>query len=132
MTTFSFEAKCVVTEHPEGDCHFVGFADRKHGTHRYLILQRDFEHDEQDVKLGMDTFHVEWCSEDMSGYGGITAFLLGPSSAEVTFDDETTEALDGVQHLSIAFDLGASERNALVNALGHIFQGTGCLGVAES
>ena len=114
MPTVVLEATCVVTRHPEGDCHLVGFADKKYGTERYLMLQRDFEHDEQDVKLGMDTFQVEWCGEEVSGYGGIVQFVPKPASAEVTFDDETTEALAGMRHLFIAFRLTPAEHLGLV------------------
>lgn len=131
MGTFAFEAKCVVTEHPEGDCHLVGFADDKFDTRVYLMLQRAFEHDEQDVELGMDTYHVEWCSQDNSGYGGISQFVLGPDGANVTFEPEAVDELDGMEHLAISFRVSPAEFVTLQEALGRIFEGSSCFVVTD-
>ncbi|RNF85412.1 Imm10 family immunity protein [Montanilutibacter psychrotolerans] len=131
MSSFAFDAKCVAVEDPDGECYLVGFADQEFDTQHYLMLQRAFEHDEQDVELGMDTFHVEWCSQENSGYGGITRFLLKPDGAEVTFDAEASEALGGMERLSISFQLGPAEHLALQEALSHVFEGSGCLELAD-
>ena len=121
MSNFAFEAQCVVSEDPDGECHLAGFADRKYDTELYLMLQRGFEDDEQEVELGQDTFYVEWCGQENSRYGGITRFLLKPGTAEVTFDTETTELLYGMDHLHISFHLPPAEYAALREALDHIF-----------
>ena len=86
MTVFSFHANSVVSEHPEGECHFVGFADETWDTEIYLMLGRLFEDEEQDIQIGLNTFHMEWCTQSNSGYGGITQLVLKPSSANVHFD----------------------------------------------
>lgn len=132
MISLAFEAKCVVVRHPDGECHLVGFADHEFDTQRYLMLQRALEHDEQDIELGMDTFHVEWCSQENSGYGGIARFLLKPDGAEVTLDAETSEALGGMEQLSIFFQLGPAEHDALREALIQIFEGSGCLVLVDA
>jgi hypothetical protein len=135
MNSFAFEAKSVAVEHPDGEFHLVGFADREFNTSIYLMLQRAFEHDEhdeQDVELGMDTYHVEWCDQQNSGYGGISQFVLKPTGAEITFAPDAAEALDGMGRLSIFFQLAPSEHLALREALGHIFEGSGCLVVADA
>ncbi len=130
MSSFAYEAKCVVMEQPDGDFHLVGFADQKFDTRLYLMLQRAFEHDEQDHALGMDTYHLEWCSQDKSGYGGISRFELSPNGADVTFEPQAAAALDDMDHLTISFHLNQSEFLALREALGHIFSGSDCLSVA--
>jgi hypothetical protein len=127
MGTFAFEARCVAVGHPQGECHLVGFADEKFDTRLYLLLQRAFEHDAQDVAHGMDTFHVEWCNQEDSDYGGIARFVLGPAGAEVTFEDDAAEALGGMKHLSIAFQLDPPEWLALREVLRNIFAGSDCL-----
>lgn len=58
MNSFTFEARCVVLRHPDDECHFVAFADEESDAGLYLILQRSFAVDEQDVRLGMNTYHI--------------------------------------------------------------------------
>lgn len=132
MESFAFEAKSVAVAHPDGDCHLVGFADRGFNTKTYLMLQRAMEFDEQDVSLGMDTYHVEWCGQENSGYGGISQFLLNRGSAEIAFAPDVAAALGGMGRLTISFHLTPSEHLALREALGHIFGGSSCLVVADA
>ena len=80
----------------------------------------------------MDTFYVEWCGQGNSRYGGITRFLLKPGMAEVTFDTETTELLNGMEHLRISFHLPPAEYASLREGLEHIFDGTGCFQAADA
>ena len=127
MNRFAFHANCVATSHPEGFCHLVGFADEKYETQTYFMLQRDFESDEQDVELGMDTYHVEWCGQGQSGYGGIQSLSLGRTSATVVFDAQGAADLGGLEELAISFDLSAQEHAELQQALAEIFLGTDCL-----
>jgi hypothetical protein len=127
MKTIAFAAGCVVFEHPEGESHFVGFADRQYDTQVYLTLQRAFAFDDQDVATGMDTYHVEWCDQENSGYGGIRRFALGPDGAEVILDEQATDALDGLGRISISFELGAAEHARLARALRAIFADSDCL-----
>ena len=131
MTTFAYEAKCVVMEHPDRVCYLVGFADKAIDTNLYLMLQRAFGHDDLDTEQGRDTFHVEWFSQKYSGYGGIMRFELKPNGAYVTFNAKVSSEL-GMDHISIAFQLDQGEFFALRAALGHIFDGTGCLVVADA
>jgi hypothetical protein len=93
MSAFEFSANCVVTEHPDGVCHLVGFADSEFDTELYLMLQRSFVDEEQDVRLGQDTYHVEWCDQRTSGYGGIQRFVLKPQSIEVSGPSCAPDAL---------------------------------------
>ncbi|MBH9579192.1 Imm10 family immunity protein [Inhella proteolytica] len=131
MTVFAFQASCVVNRHPDGECHLVGFADHERDTKTYLMLQRSFEEDEQDVELGMNTYYVEWCGQERSGYGGVAKFTLKRGLAELTFRPEMAIALGGIKHLSIGFQLSADEWDALQEALKCIFFGSGCLEIAD-
>jgi len=132
MEPFAFEAKSVTVAHPDGECHLVGFADHEFNTKTYLMLQRALEFDEQDISLGMDTYHVEWCGQENSGYGGISQLLLNRGYAEITFARDAADALGGMGRLTISFQLTPSEHMALREALGHIFEGSGCFVVADA
>lgn len=132
MGSFAFEAKSVASVHPDHECHLVGFADSHFNTTIYLMLQRAFEFDEQDVALGQDTYHLEWCGEEKSSYGGISRFLLGTDSADVAFFPDVAAALDGMDRLFIKFRLSPSEHGALRGALEQIFEGSGVFCVADA
>jgi hypothetical protein len=58
MNTIKFHADCVAILDME-DFWLVGFADQEFNPKQYLTLQRDYEDDDQDVALGMNTYHVE-------------------------------------------------------------------------
>lgn len=134
MNSLSFTAACIVTKDPEGFCHLVGFADKKHGTEHYLMLQRSFaeDKDEQDEELGMDTYHVEWSGPQSPCYGGIAEFVLKRSGVEVTFKREGAQGMNSLEHMSIDFDLSASEYEELKAALTDIFAGDGCFEMTDS
>lgn len=133
MPTFSFTATCIPTQDPEGFCHLVGFADKEHDTAHYLMLQRAFkeDEDEQDEALGMDTYHAEWCGQQNACYGGIARFVLKRDGAQITFKPEAVQDMDGLEHLSIAFDLSDDEYGVLKNALTEIFAGESCFELAD-
>jgi hypothetical protein len=80
----------------------------------------------------MDTFHVEWCGEETSGYGGISTFILQRGNVEVLFDQETTEALDGMERVKILFELETSEYETLRGLLQNMFVNSACVFVSEA
>jgi hypothetical protein len=126
MASFVLQAESVAVEHTEGECHLVGFANQACDTTAYLLLQRAFAFDEQDVAMGMDTYHVEWCGQETSGYGGISQFRLSPGHAQVTFSPDSPVARGGVAFLTIVLQLTAPEYLALQDALRQIFEGSDC------
>ncbi len=130
MDSFTFTANCVVTEQPDGEFQLVGFADDKFATRIYLMLQRALEHDEQDCAQGMDTYHVEWCTPDQSGYGGISRCELRPGQVDFGFEPEVAAELDGMTHLRILFRLKNDEFDSLRAALVRIFRESDCLVLA--
>lgn len=118
----NFHANCVAIEDME-DSWLVGFADDKFDTRDYLMLQRAFEDDEQDVALGMDTYHVERNDQRWSGYGGIAAFDLKRDRVKVRFT-ENGGATMGTTELEVSFQIDEEEYSKLRDRLGKIFQGT--------
>jgi len=82
----NFHASCVAVEDME-DFWLVGFADEQYDTREHLTLQRSYEDDEQDVRLGMNTCYVERDGQGQSCYGGIERFELHRDRVKVRFDD---------------------------------------------
>lgn len=126
MAPFVLQAESVAIGHPEKLCHLVGFADQALDIRPHLLLQRAFAFDAQDVAMGMDTYHVEWCSQETSGYGGISQFRLSPGHAQVKFSPDSPVARGGVASLTIVFQLTAPEHLALQDVLRQIFDGSDC------
>ncbi|MFO0968682.1 MAG: Imm10 family immunity protein [Gemmataceae bacterium] len=121
-----FHAHCVAIEDMD-DFWLVGFADDKFNTRDYLMLQRAFEHDEQDVSLGMNTYHVERNGQGWSGYGGIMAFELRRDRAKIVFTKEGAATMGNVTEMEITFRVDGDEYSKLKDRLGKIFAGAGCL-----
>ncbi|ARS48179.1 hypothetical protein PSMEN_07180 [Ectopseudomonas mendocina] len=130
MTSDAFEAAVASAYDPSETLYVVAFADSPSDPSRYLLLQRTSQPEEQDVTLGQNTYHVEWCGQERSTYGGIEAFFLGTSSAQVVFTPQAAAALGDLEELSVTFMLSAEEYEALRQALEGIFAGTGRLAVA--
>ncbi|GGX06561.1 Imm10 family immunity protein [Undibacterium macrobrachii] len=126
MSTFKFHANCVVTQDPNCEGHLVGFADQD-AAQIYLMLQRAYEYDEQDRELGMDTYYVEWCNQENSGYGGISQFSLHRNLAELIFDPDVSAELDDLHQISISFKLDENQFESLKQALQKIFENSNCL-----
>lgn len=121
-----FHAKCVSLDDQE-DCWLVGFADDKFDTRDYLMLQRAFEDDEQDVSLGEDTYYVERNGQGWSGYGGIKTFELQRDRVKVSFTKEGADEVGGVTEMEITFQLDMEEFSELKDYLGKVFANTDCL-----
>jgi hypothetical protein len=67
METVKFTAK-VAHASKEPDFHMVGFSDDTYDFEHYVILQKAFEFDEQDVTQGMDGEYLEIDGQEHSGY----------------------------------------------------------------
>lgn len=55
----NFIANEIVYEVTEYNSYLVGFADDKNEPKEYVIVERALEFDEQDIKLGMDSYYFE-------------------------------------------------------------------------
>jgi len=126
---FTFHANVVSTEHPDGECFLVGFADENFSTEKYLLLQRAFSHDDQDVELGQDTYHVELCSQEQSGYGGISRFELHRDRIELDFLPEVSAELPDITGVTATFAIAEQEFSSLEHSLRAIFRDCDCLAV---
>jgi len=120
----AFHANCIAVEDMD-ELWLVGFADDEVNTRDYLTLQRAFEDDEQDVALGMNTYHVERNDQKWSGYGGIAAFELKRDRVKITFTKEGAAKMGNVTELEITFRVEGDKYLKLKDCLGKIFAGAG-------
>lgn len=132
MAAFAFQAKSVTAADSDGEFLLVGFADREADAEVYLMIQRALEFDAQDVEHGMDTYYVEWSGQQCACYGGISKFSLQSNHAVITFAPDAAQVLGGMEALTISFQLTASKHLELRKALGRVFEGSGCLVVADA
>lgn len=64
----NFIANDIVYEVTEDNSFLIGFADDKNEPNEYVIVERALEFDEQDIKLGMDSYFFEYSDQSNSGY----------------------------------------------------------------
>ena len=64
----NFVANDIVYEVTEDNSFLIGFADDKNEPNEYVIVERALEFDEQDIKLGMDSYYFEYSDQSNSGY----------------------------------------------------------------
>src|SRR5690349_18269580 len=87
----NFEAESVEVETTELDVLIVGFYSEEN----YLMIQQSLgEADEQDVRLGMNTYHIERDDQSYGGYGGVSRIALEQNSIEVVLDEVGKKNLD--------------------------------------
>lgn len=123
----AFYANCVAIEEMD-DFWLVGFADEKFDTRQYLMLQRSYKHDEQDIELGMNTYHVERDAQGFSCYGGIDRFELHRDHVLVRLTPPGAKQLK-VKEIEIDFKIDSPLFKKLVQQLERVFEGTKCLTV---
>ena len=119
---FELEAKTVIAERAESFWQ-VGFADDPVDTTEYLLLRRDVEDDEQNIRLGMATYYVEVGGQGASCYGGISTFDLQPGQLTITFAPEGAARV-GCDKARITFDLSPDEQHNLKDVLRRVFAGS--------
>lgn len=88
-----FKAKAVAAvELPDLNTFVVVLAEEPDESGARLEIQKSLSLDEQDRKLGLDTYCL--CTEDgATYYGGITSWVLTQGSLEVQLDAEAAETL---------------------------------------
>ena len=72
----NFIANDVVYEVTVDNSYLIGFADDKNEPNEYVIIERALEFDEQDIKLGMDSYYFEYSDQSNSGYGLCSKVVL--------------------------------------------------------
>lgn len=72
----NFIANDVVYEVTVDNSYLIGFADNKNEPNEYVIIEKALEFDEQDIKLGMDSYYFEYSDQSNSGYGLCSKVVL--------------------------------------------------------
>jgi hypothetical protein len=102
-----FVANKVTCEiNTEEDYYLVGFSDNGDEPDQYVILQRAINFDEQDVKLGMNTYYFEYLGQSNSGYGICKKVMIENG---YVFFELKEKALIDIKSIEITF-----EQNALM------------------
>ena len=101
-------------------------ADEKFETKQYLMLQRSYEDDEQDIANGENTYHIELHDQGASGYGGVARFELHRDRVKVRMTKEGAVRL-GAGRIEISFKISDRRFEKLRRYLGHVFADSPCL-----
>jgi hypothetical protein len=120
------DANDVIVDDGDPDFILVGFDSDGPGPRRYLMLQRSYVFDEQDIALGMDRVHIERDSQGYSAYGGITRFDLHRNRALISLDAATALRLGDEAEFEVRFDLGDRRFEELRAGLAEVFKGFDC------
>lgn len=83
-----------------------GFEQVTADSRQYVMLQRSYEFDEQDIELGMDNVYIERDDQLWSAYGGILQFALERKRVLVKLGAETAAKLGAESEYEILFDVG--------------------------
>lgn len=112
----------------DGDPGFivVGFDSEGPGSRRYLMLQRSYEFDEQDIALGMDRVYIERDSQAYSAYGGILRVELHRDRVLMSLDAATARKLGDEAEFEVRFDLEERRFEELRAGLTEVFKGFDC------
>jgi hypothetical protein len=115
--TGHFETENVEIEETDPDVLIVGFYTEDN----YLMIQQGLgEYDEQDIRLGMNTYHIERDDQSYGGYGGVSQITLHRNFFEVELDDtgQTNLQCDAVK---IDFQTDTAAYELLTQKLKYIF-----------
>ena len=118
----NFIANEIVYEVTEYNSYLVGFADDKNEPKEYVIVERALEFDEQDIKLGMDSYYFEYSDQSNSGYGLCDKVILRQN--EIVFSAKH-KCMDDITSITVSYKDNAIEdvneyRKMLSNIFGDI------------
>ena len=112
-----FEATVVAAgEFPEHQTFTVALAEDPDGG-EWLEIQKTLSFDEQDRRLGMDTYCL--CTEKGTAYGGVTSWALARDSLEIRLDAKTARMLGVDGGFLVRFP--PEYRQLLEESLGRVF-----------
>lgn len=112
-----FETETVEAEVNDLDILIVGFYTEEN----YLMIQQSLdEYDEQDIRLGMNAYHIERDDQSYGGYGGVEQIDLSRNSIEVNLNEIGKKNLqcDGVK---VNFETDDENYQLLIEKLKFIF-----------
>ena len=118
----NFIANEIVYEVTEYNSYLVGFADDKNEPKEYVIVERALEFDEQDIKLGMDSYYFEYSDQSNSGYGLCDKVILRQN--EIVFSAKH-KCMDDITSITVSYNENIMEdvneyRKMLSNIFGDI------------
>ena len=118
----NFIANEIVYEVTEYNSYLVGFADDKNEPKEYVIVERALEFDEQDIKLGMDSYYFEYSDQSNSGYGLCDKVILRQN--EIVFSAQH-KCMDDITSITVSYNENIIEdvneyRKMLSNIFGDI------------
>ena len=118
----NFIANEIVYEVTEYNSYLVGFADDKNEPKEYVIVGRALEFDEQDIKLGMDSYYFEYSDQSNSGYGLCDKVILRQN--EIVFSAKH-KCMDDITSITVSYNENIIEdvneyRKMLSNIFGDI------------
>ena len=118
----NFIANEIVYEVTEYNSYLVGFADDKNEPKEYVIVERALEFDEQDIKLGMDSYYFEYSDQSNSGYGLCDKVILRQN--EIVFSAKH-KCMDDITAITVSYNENIIEdvneyRKMLSNIFGDI------------
>jgi hypothetical protein len=116
MNELELKATVVSVTNEDGVC-IVGFADDPANPIDYLILQRGTSEDEQDKRLGQNTYFLE-VSGGQIGYGGIQRAVLKANSFEIRRNKTKASALE---RLTVNFEIATEKWKELAESLQFVF-----------
>ena len=117
----------IVTWQLEEDFWLLGFADHEFETKEYLMLQRAFEFDENDVELGLNSYYFEINDQGCSSYGGIERFDVWSDRVRIAFEPQKALDLGIEPMLEIHFKLESEQWKEFKTFLENIFLDTNVL-----
>jgi hypothetical protein len=90
---------------------------------RYLMLQHQYAHDEQDRRLGFDKPYIEYCGQGWSWYGHIISFRLRRDCVKVLMDQMAASRMGNDGNIEVTFNLSDEQFETLRTALRTTFAG---------
>ena len=96
----NFIANDIVYEVTEDNSFLIGFADDKNEPNEYVIVERALEFDEQDIKLGMDSYYFEYSDQSNSGYDLCSKVVLHQN--EIVFSIKQS-CIDDITSITVSY-----------------------------
>jgi hypothetical protein len=109
-----------VVEFPMEETYLVGLAEDEDGGGRNLIFQLAYTYDEQDVRLGQDTYCI---TDEVAAvvYGGVTACVLDGRQLYLHFTPEAAEELDLPKECRLRLEVDQQSLEQLRHGLRKVF-----------
>jgi hypothetical protein len=112
-----FETDAVEIEETDLEVLIVGFYTEEN----YLMIQQSLDgYDEQDVRLGLNNYHIERDDQSYGGYGGVEQINLSPHAIAVKLDQTGKENLE-CEGVTVDFKTDDENYQLLAEKLKYIF-----------